>query len=122
MTLMLASAALGRIQPVTVSANWGSASDTAPADIASATRTLTVPSGNPGSLHFVVLALSGTPQYSKNGGALQNLLDGADITFANGDTLLFQQTGPTTVDLGMSIDVTDNLRDDVVGDFGTTPT
>lgn len=59
-----------------------------------ATRTVTVPAGNPGILRFDSVAFDTTTfQYSKNSGTLTNVTNGDTITLANGDTLSFRATG-----------------------------
>lgn len=107
--------------PITVSANWGADSGAVPSTITSATRTLTVPGGNPGSLDLAFANITGgTFQYSKNGGAFTTFSNGADVTFANGDTLAFRVTSPSVPGGGGGITVTDNLRGTTVGTWDVT--
>jgi hypothetical protein len=85
-------AASKKTAPITVPSSWGLTSVAAPNSLASATRTLTVPAGNPGK---VVLTFSdsgclATPQYKKNGGTPTSFSFGDVVTFADGDTLAFQ--------------------------------
>lgn len=54
----------------------------------SATNTVTVNPGNPGQIRFANLVVdSGTPQYSKNGGAFTTISDPTTVVFASGNTL-----------------------------------
>lgn len=79
--------ALRKLRPITVGANWGSSSGSAP--ITSSAQTLTVPAGNPGTIQF---AVSGTSSfyYKKNAGSFTAITDGATLSVANGDTLQFR--------------------------------
>lgn len=83
----------GKAAPITIPSNWGTTGPGASPQT-SPTKTLTVPSGNSGTLQFSV---SGTGAagvtYSKNGGAFLTLSDGDLNVFANGDTLAFKLTG-----------------------------
>jgi len=113
MTLMLATAALGRVYtPITVSSNWGSTSNAAPAAVTSPTRTLTVPAGNPGNLLFTA---GPGAEYSKNGGAYASVTSGSGNPWANGDTLTFRFPSPTLAGTDVTIDVEDATAGDPVG-------
>lgn len=116
--MLFGTAALGKIKNVTVGAPWGSNSGAAPTNITSSTQTLTVPAGNAGSLHFSLSdATGGSPEYSKNGGGFFSLTDGANITFANGDTLRFRLASPANPGTSLVVTVTDNLRSAAVGSW-----
>lgn len=64
----------------------------APTTVTSSTRTITVPSGNTGEVKFQSFDMTGsvTIRYSKNGGAMTLLSEGATITFADTNTLALE--------------------------------
>ena len=79
------------MSPITVSSNWGTNSTSSP--VTSATRTMTVPSGNPGTIRFVVNNAGATGKYSKNGGTFTAITDGMTLSIANGDTIALRANG-----------------------------
>ena len=100
---------------ITVSADWGSNTGASP--IASATRTLTVPSGSSGVIKF---GLTNSGKYSKNAGAFTNIVDNATLSVANGDTLQFNFTSAASD--STTVTVTDNAFGDLIGSWtGTVP-
>ena len=108
MTMMLAPASLGHVYPITVDSDWGSNGIGAyPGTPASASRTLTVPGGNPGN---ITLGLSGdyngTPQYRYNGGTWTTFSNGTGITVATASTLEFRNLNMASATT-MSVTVTD---------------
>lgn len=67
-------------------------------NVTSDTVTVSVPIGNSGKINFQNYSYSGTllaTQYSQNGGAFALIVDGTELTFANGDTLAMRGTGMT---------------------------
>jgi hypothetical protein len=90
---------------ITVDANWGANSSATP--VLSATRTVTVPSGNPGVLTIgMALSAGGNPTYKKNAGANTAVTDGMTLAVANGDLLSFRLAFAVSGD-EVSITVTD---------------
>jgi hypothetical protein len=80
------------VASITIPSNWGSQNGNSPQT--SATKTLTVPGGNPGNLLFdIITTPSGSFQYIKNAGAPVTVTDLQVVNFANGDTLAFRLTG-----------------------------
>jgi hypothetical protein len=116
MTGVLAVLAASRkLGSITVSADWGSTLPGAAGNfISGPTRTLTVPAGNPGKISFAVVS-DGPASYSKNGGSFASLTDGAEITFADGDTLQFGYTAPDLTSSTCSIAATDATTGASVG-------
>lgn len=115
MNLMMAIlAALTRVGPMTVT-NWGTSIGASP--VSSASRAITVPSGNPGTLKWSIITNSGTLQYSKNGGAFATVTHNATITVANGDTIQFKLTGAGTDCL---MDIIDNTFSTTIGTWEAT--
>jgi archaellum component FlaG (FlaF/FlaG flagellin family) len=99
--------------PITIPTNWG-VSAPAASPQTSATKTLSVPPGNPGSvkLHYTA-APAGTGQYIKNGGAPTTFTVDTVVAFVNGDTLAFKLTGSSGD--SCSILVTDNTLGNTIG-------
>ena len=91
---MAMQAALGTIRSITVSSNWGADSTSSP--VTSATRTMTVPSENPGTIRFVVNNAGATGKYSKNGGLFTTITDGMTLAIANGDTIALRCNGSSS--------------------------
>lgn len=109
---------------ITVNLDWGYSSCTSSpggCGITSATRTLTVPGGNPGTIRLD--SAGGTGQYKKNGGGFTNFSSGATIAVATSDTLTFKKTGiaPSS---SWSVQVLDATYMSVIGeaDFENTGT
>jgi hypothetical protein len=93
------------ISPITIPTNWGTSGPSA-TPITSATKTLTVPAGNPGNvLLHLVTAPSGTIGYSKNAAAFTSFTVDTVVNFADTDTLAFRLTGAGDF---VSLTVTDN--------------
>jgi hypothetical protein len=108
---------MGKIGSVTASANWGAMSGAYDTNVDSASRTMTVPGGNPGSLNLAVafdLGV-GVPQYKIAAGSFTSFSDGQDITVANGETLQFRIPASAGVDGTGTITVTDNTTGATVG-------
>jgi hypothetical protein len=92
--------------PITISSNWGETDCSAATHCTatSATKTLTVPAGNSGTVKFLVSSagLASNDQYSKNGGGFTQAVDNSTVVFANGDSLAFQSVsippGPSETD------------------------
>jgi len=104
----------GRPLPITIPSNWGAVTSATPVN--TATKTLTVPSGNPGNVRFnLTLFTGGTPRYVKNGGAAVGITDGDVVNFANGDTLLLRLAFGVSGDTA-TITATDVASGSVVGD------
>lgn len=61
--------------------------------VTTSSRTLTVPTSNPGTLTFTVDPSLGSLTYSKNGGAFVALASGDQTGWANGNTLQIRKTG-----------------------------
>jgi hypothetical protein len=106
-------ATMGGARPITVSSNWSFDSGTSPRP--SADRTLTVPSGNPGTLTFAVTLTGSLSQYRKNSGSYVGLVDGDITGWANGDTLGFLLFGSSGDE--MTVTVTDTATGTLVGDW-----
>lgn len=109
MSGILLNAAAISPSSITVSSNWDSPSGATPQT--TATRTLTVPSLNPGVLIFTVVT-TGTTTYSKNAGAFTALTDTMTLTIASGDTLALRLAGATKT---ASISVFDNSTSTLIG-------
>lgn len=91
---------------ITLSGALSTTSGSSP--VTSATRTATVIRG-PGTIVFSsILTDSGTPQYSKNGGAFSNITEGLEVAMANTDTLAVRATLPTA---GMQASFTVSNKD-----------
>lgn len=82
--------------PITLSGSLSASGSTA--TVTGTARTVTVPTGNDGTIAFIniVSGGTGTLQYSKNGGAFTNI--GANVVFANGDTLQIRATTLTSLE------------------------
>lgn len=108
---------LSSVQPITVSANWGvGPAGAIPTSWTSATRTLTVPSGNPGSLKFSLSQTGdGTANYSKNGGGFTPFADGDVISVASGDTLALRNAFISIPGSTIAVTVTDNTTHTSIG-------
>ena len=121
MTGALAVIAAGRKRsPITVSASWGAIIGASPQT--SASRTLTVPVGNPGVLRIVYTNVEPTPvpSYSINGGSFVSITDGLTFSVANGDGVRFRISGGALSEL--AFDVYDNTTNTLVGSFSATIT
>jgi hypothetical protein len=117
MNLMMALlGSLGRILPITVSADWGS--DLGASPLSSASRTLTVPSGNPGTIRFEIILNEGTLEYKKNAAAFAAVTDGATLSVANSDTIQFRYTGSSAT--GANVEVYDHTTGTLVGSWSAT--
>ena len=119
MTGVLAVLTAGRKRlPITVSANWGTIAGSSPQ--VSASRTLTVPAGNPGVLRLVYTNVEPTPvpSYSINGGSFVAITDGITFSVANGDGVRFRISGGSLSEL--DFDVFDNTTNTFVGSFSGT--
>lgn len=117
MNLMMALlASLGSIEPITASADWGS--DLGVSPLSSATRTLTVPSGNPGTIRFEIILNEGTLEYKKNAAAFASVTDGGTLSVANGDSIQFRYTGSSST--GANVEVYDHTTGDLVGSWSAT--
>lgn len=117
--IVMVLAAGARIGPVTASSNWGIDIGDVTNGSGTITRTLTVPSGNPGSLNFAIAGIGVVIKYQKNGGAATTVTDGLDVTFANSDTLAFLvEAGGGTG--SMVVTVTDNFDGSTVGSWDVT--
>ena len=119
MTGVLAVIAAGRKRsPITVSADWGVIAGASPQT--SASRTVTVPAGNPGVLRIAYTLTEPTPvpSYSINGGSFVSITDGLTITVANGDGVRFRISGGVTSQLDFN--VFDNTTSTLVGTFSAT--
>jgi len=113
-SLLLATAAMGKVQPITVDVNWGISSGISTTRT-SATRTLTVPAGNPGVIRFSLSGSSGDFYYQKNGGSFTLFAHNSTLSVANGDTLALRFVG-TSPSEG-EITVYDNTLGVEFGDF-----
>lgn len=82
----------------------------------SATKTLTVPAGNPGSIIFSI-ANGHTCQYSKNGGAFTTFTNGGTATFANGDSIAIKITGLLCGGDDDTVVLNDNTTSAYIGAF-----
>lgn len=100
---------------ITVSANWGLNSAANPGPVTSATRSLTVPSGNPGDVTFTP-AGSIAVKYSKNGGAFTTISGVTNVNFASGDSLAFQSATGAALD-SATVVVTDATTLALVGSW-----
>lgn len=104
---------------------WGSNINSPIFTSTSITRTVTVPSGNPGDI-LLVLNLggtgtgNGTPQYLINAGTWTTFIDGAIITVANGDSLTVRMLNVTTSGDDSTIEAYDNTTFDLLGTLVTT--
>jgi hypothetical protein len=102
----------GLPSPITIPTNWGTSGPSA-SPITSATKTLTVPAGNPGNvLLHLVTAPAGTIGYSKNAAAFINFTIDTVVNFANTDTLAFKLTGAGDF---VSLTATDNTSGTPIG-------
>lgn len=109
-------AAARKLSPITVDADWGLDSIGAyPGTPASASRTLTVPVGNPGN---ITLGLSGdyngTPQYRKNAGTWTTFANGDPLTVATASTLEFRNLNMASA-TSMVVTVTDATTSTSIG-------
>lgn len=106
-TLAEAQAILGGANPalttgITLSADFVDVSSAFPAD--SATRIVTVPTGNPGRIH---VATNITVRYSINGAGFVSLTTtGGVITLASADTLQFRRATIGTAVISLTDDTT----------------
>ena len=117
MTLMLATAALGHVNPITVDSDWGADINTSP--VTSAARQLTVPAGNPGTIKFTNVSQDGASfQYSKNGGAYSNVTEGGTVSVATTNTITFRHTGSSGT--GSAVTVVDNTTLTTIGTWTGT--
>lgn len=115
MTGALAVVVAGRkLSPITVNTNWGISSGVSTTRT-SATRTLTVPAGNPGVIRFSLSGDSGDFYYQKNGGSFTLFVHNSTLSVANGDTLALRFVG-TSPSEG-EITVYDNTLSTLIGDF-----
>lgn len=87
--VVAAISGLAKVSPITAT-NWGTNNGASPQT--SATRSLTVPAGNPGNIRLDSTS-SATTQYSKNAGTFTTFTSGQTLTVANGDTLAFKASG-----------------------------
>jgi RHS repeat-associated protein len=88
--------------------------------VGSPTRTLTVPSGNPGSISFAFSA-GYTWEYSKNGGTFTTLTNGGSVSFANNNTIAVKLFGIGCSD-GDTLTATDATTGASVGTFDASNT
>lgn len=88
--LPLALRAIGASSAISLSGALTTSSASSP--VTSSTRTVT---GNGTLLFDGVYTASGTPQYSKNGGAFTDITEGMTLAIAGGDTLAVRATLPT---------------------------
>jgi RHS repeat-associated protein len=88
--------------------------------VGSSTRTLTVPSGNPGSINFTFSA-GYTWEYSKNGGTFTTLTNGGSVSFANNNTIAVKLFGIGCSD-GDTLTATDATTGASVGTFDASNT
>jgi hypothetical protein len=105
---------------VSVGTDWGSAScsGVTTCTATSATETLTVPIGNPGSIHLDFDNSAGDgAHYSLNGGGLVSIGSGVNITVATGNTLSFTISCKCSGNQGGEITVSDNTTSAVIGSF-----
>lgn len=104
-------ATMGKLKPITASSNWGVNLGVSP--LVSASRTMTVPGGNPGNIKFTAVSTDATFEYRKNAGAYATVTEGLVVSVATSDTINFRLTGTS----GTSADVTviDNTVGDTVG-------
>lgn len=117
MNLMMAiQAALGSVSPMTVT-SWGASSGVDPHS--SASRTITVPSGNPGAIKFSINSNDGTLEYKKNADAFAAVTHNGTITVTNGATLQFRLTGSIT---SCNLDVLDDTTETVIGSWVASTT
>lgn len=114
--LALFLSVIGTVSPITASANWGIDSGASP--LSSAARTLTVPSGNPGSVRFNVVSNDATLEYKLNAGAFTTVTDEGTISVSDAATLQFRFTGLSTD--GAQLEVYDNTTGGLIGSW--TPT
>lgn len=85
-------------------------------------RTITVPSGNSGTLKFsITVDVGASTKYSKNGGAFTTFVQNDTVVFANGDTLKFEMTGSSS-GVTASGNVIDNTTAATVGAVSLTNT
>lgn len=115
MTGVVAVLAAGRkLSPITVDVNWGISSGISTTRT-SATRTLTVPAGNPGVIRFSLSGSSGDFYYQKNGGSFTLFVHNSTLSVASGDTLVLRFVG-TSPSEGV-VTVYDNTLGTLIGDF-----
>jgi hypothetical protein len=69
----------------------------------SAAKTLTVPSGNPGTIRFQIAVNTSSATYKKNGGSNTTFTDSSTLSMANGDTLQFRTLGASADQLDVSV-------------------
>lgn len=106
---------LAGVSPITAT-NWGSTTSASPAT--SANRTLTVPSGNPGTVRFNIVSNDATLQYSYNSGSFTTVTDEGTLSVADSSTLQFKFTGASAE--GATVEVYDNTTGDLVGSWTAT--
>lgn len=109
-------ATLGKIQPITVSSDWGANAGASPQT--SASRTMTVPGGNPGVIKFTSVSSTGTFEYRKNAGAYATVTEGGTVSVATSDTINFRLTGISSD--GASVTVIDNTVGSAIGSWSGT--
>lgn len=109
-------ATMGKLKPITVSSDWGVNSGASPQ--ASASRTITVPAGNPGNIKFTSVSTDGTFEYRKNAGAYATVTEGLTVSVATSDTVNFRLTG--TSGNGANVTVIDNTVGNTVGTWTGT--
>lgn len=98
-------------QPITVDSDWGLSSGGSPR--ASASRVLTVPAGNPGSVRFNIVSNDATLEYNYNGGGYTTVTDEGTLSVVDTSTLRFRLTGGSG-DVAV-LEVYDNTTGDLVG-------
>lgn len=79
------------IASITSSGGWSATGTTA--TITTVSRTLTVPSGNPGMIQLNISPTGCSQQYKINTGLFTGFANGAVISITNGDSLIFRITG-----------------------------
>lgn len=107
---------IGMVAPITVSADWSS--DLGASPLTSATRTFTVPAGNPGVIRFNVVSNDATLDRSYNSGAYATVTDEGTLSISNSSTLNFRFTGASTD--GANVEVYDNTTGDLIGSWTAT--
>jgi hypothetical protein len=87
-------------------------------NISTSSRTLTVPSGNPGNVKLSISSATAT-KYSKNGGASIAFITDDIISVATGDTIAFSMTGSVSGDT-MTGSVKDSTTGVTIGNVSIT--
>ncbi len=101
------------LYPITIVSTWGSNFGASP--VVSDAKTLTVPSGNPGTVRFDISASDGTLQYLKTGGIWTTFTNGTTLAVANGNTLEMRFFGD--VFDGWSVSVKDHTTGGTIGSW-----